>query len=535
MGATGASRSSNSANGGTPGVGATGNPVDYELVSIIELIKWATRPSVLLRMTRKSIAWRERKIHQRAAKYGVPATFAVWWSKRMADQGIVWKLFRRSIWLQSKTMIEVLDQWARREKTNRPKRHSPEALTRASDNALGEPVPVPPGDREQILVVVHETSRTGAPILAWNIVERLAKQYDVVTIRLGDGPLTPEFEAISSEVVTWNPNRLSKPHAVFKRRKFKYAIINSCESRDLIDFCNNYSIPTVFLMHEFASYVYAIDSLCTAFDNATEIVFSAPVIEQDAKKAHPALLQRAVHILPQGRCTVPSSYSRQPVIPEVLDELSRVKKAKNLFVVLGAGSVEFRKGVDLFLETASTVQRELYSRDVQFVWIGKGYNPERDKQYSVYLKEQMLRSNFRLQPLFLGELGDLDPIYAIADVLLLSSRLDPLPNVSIDAACLGLPIVCFENASGMADILRQDAITSTAVVNYSDTAAAAGVIKALASDEFERQRMSHAVRCLAERTFDMENYVACLDEIGKSATQPNNKQNEAITPSLLQA
>jgi len=37
-------------------------------------------------------------------------------------------------------------------------------------------------DRETVLVIAHEASRTGAPILAWNLVKRLKIQYNVVVL-----------------------------------------------------------------------------------------------------------------------------------------------------------------------------------------------------------------------------------------------------------------------------------------------------------------------------------------------------------------
>ena len=90
--------------------------------------------------------------------------------------------------------------------------------------------------RENVIVTVHETSRTGAPILGWNIALRLAERYNVYTIRLGDGALTPQFEALSVEV--YGPFNRARLHPLdvelglwplFARRVFKYAIINSIE------------------------------------------------------------------------------------------------------------------------------------------------------------------------------------------------------------------------------------------------------------------------------------------------------------------
>lgn len=48
--------------------------------------------------------------------------------------------------------------------------------------------------RETVMIVSHEASRSGAPILALNLVERLASRYNVVALLLGHGPLLDAFE-----------------------------------------------------------------------------------------------------------------------------------------------------------------------------------------------------------------------------------------------------------------------------------------------------------------------------------------------------
>ena len=80
----------------------------------------------------------------------------------------------------------------------------------------------------------------------------------------------------------------------------------------------------------------------------------------------------------------------------------------------------------------------------------------RDSAYSSYLAEQIERSGLEGKVDIIDELPDLQPAYLNCDLFLLSSRLDPMPNVAIDAAIHGLPIVCFENASGIASLLKKD-------------------------------------------------------------------------------
>jgi glycosyltransferase involved in cell wall biosynthesis len=374
--------------------------------------------------------------------------------------------------------------------------------------------------RENVIVVVHETSRSGAPILGWNIVRHLAARYNVFTILLGDGPLTPEFEALSAETYGPFPPSQCAPadiayglRPLFAHRAFRYAIVNSSGSRHFVEVCARQGVPTVFLLHEFGTYVQPIAELRTAFDWATEIVFPAPMVARSSETVHPALKDRRIRILPQGMSVMPCG---QPLPEPVALETLAQARASGTFLVIGAGSVEFRKGVDLFLAAASAARRASATRSVHFLWVGHGYNPTTDMGYSVYLHEQIQRSGLNGHVTFLTEVSDLEPVYALADALLLSSRLDPLPNVSIDAACRGIPVICFRDASGMADLMLGDPLTAMGVVPHLDAEAAGRVIAHLAADETLRSAMAQATARLARDLFDMERYVGQLDALGRA-------------------
>ena len=119
----------------------------------------------------------------------------------------------------------------------------------------------------------------------------------------------------------------------------------------------------------------------------------------------------------------------------------------------------------------------------------------------------------------LDEVSDLEPAYAMADLFYLPSRLDPLPNVTIDAAMRGLPVVCFEGASGTAEILQRDATVRHTVVPYLDLEAAARRIVELMENQELRMRIGEATRALARATFDMDLYVAKIDDVGAQAIE----------------
>jgi hypothetical protein len=184
---------------------------------------------------------------------------------------------------------------------------------------------------------------------------------------------------------------------------------------------------------------------------------------------------------------------------------------------LGGGAIQFRKGVDLFLSCAAAVRALKPKRPVRFVWIGHGYDPVNDVNYSSYLAEQMERSDLKDMVSLVDEVTDLEPAYAMADVFLLSSRLDPLPNVTIDATLHGLPVVCFEGGSGIAPLLASDDILRTCVVPYLDVHAAARIIAGFADNEDQRASIGQATRRFSETMFDMGNYVKQIDKLGRQS------------------
>ena len=116
------------------------------------------------------------------------------------------------------------------------------------------------------------------------------------------------------------------------------------------------------MIHEFASYTRPRDGFREALLWSGEVVFSAKVTMENAVAEYPELGDRSVHILPQGRCLLPlEGFSDEQCQAESvrIRRLIRPKGiAEDAVIVLGAGFVHLRKGVDLFIECAARVLRE---------------------------------------------------------------------------------------------------------------------------------------------------------------------------------
>ena len=374
----------------------------------------------------------------------------------------------------------------------------------------------------------HEASRTGAPVLALTVAQNLCTRYNVITILLRGGDLVESFARISSHLILLedsdrDPIDTNTPsNSILPKHPVRYAIVSSIESWLMLHVLGRAFIPTVNLIHEFSSYTRPLRAVRESLGWTTELVFSTNATANSFRAEHPALLKRRIHVLPQGRCTLPSPAPNVDVDAEHehLRAAMRPPGYENALVVLGAGFIHIRKGIDLFIASAMAAAKlGGKRRQIRFAWIGGGFDPNSDMGYSVYLAEQLARSGLDGHVVLLEPVRDLEPAYALADVFYLSSRLDPMPNVTIEAAMHGLPVICFEGASGIAEVLKRDATTAQTVVPHLDTHAAARCIVELAKDKGLRERIGAATRSVAEATFDMDRYIDEIDEIGGLAAQ----------------
>ena len=379
-------------------------------------------------------------------------------------------------------------------------------------------------DRETVVVAVHDAARSGAPILAWNIVVELQKRYNVVALLKRGGAIEQAFHDSAAAVVCLPddfPLGADNIEAVVDRvvRVYspKYVIANSVETRHFVRDFEERGVPVVVLVHEFSSYFRPSGTLASLFESASQIVFPAQIVAESAIKDYKILKTRGFSILAQGATERPLIANQSAKIaPTEADGMRpQLKDGKDSLLVVGIGTVEFRKGVDIFLSTAALVRRAMPDRQVKFAWAGKCL--PHDTLYQEFLKEQVQRSGLDDAFVFLGEIDDVEAVYAQADILFLPSRLDPLPNAAIDAAFEDIPVICFDQASGIAEILKEIEDTKDLVVPHLDADAAAQLICNLARDPARLASLSKSIRALAEARFDMPRYIDAIDQLGRKS------------------
>jgi UDP-glucose:(heptosyl)LPS alpha-1,3-glucosyltransferase len=163
--------------------------------------------------------------------------------------------------------------------------------------------------------------------------------------------------------------------------------------------------------------------------------------------------------------------------------------------LLFAGSGWERKGLRFAIE-AFELSRD---RKLRLLVAGRGdassYKPKR------FFTEEPVR--------FLGEIGDLRPIYAAADVFILPSIYDPFSNACLEALASGLPVITTRD-NGFSEII-EDGVHGTIVDLPNNVSALRDAIR-FWSDE---SRRDSARSTNAERSarFDISKNVAATLEI----------------------
>ena len=420
----------------------------------------------------------------------------------------------------AKTDIGLLIHYARYGKAEgRPALFDPESHLRTGGRAYD-------ATRRTVLLVCHEASRTGAPILAWNLARRLNRDYNLVIAMLHpEGDLLDLFVAEccvlvgpfrNSHLVWFYMSRLGR--YLDEKFAFDFAIANSIETQPMLIGLAAARIPTVTLVHEFPNSDAAAARMQSGMMLSTQVVFDAASQHRSALQCWPGITTRNQSVFHQGASEVPADPSK--AVPNGTFEAQRrpsvadaVRGTGGRPVVLGLGTISMRKGVDLFVSCAQAAVRRLGPGQVRFVWIGHVPQPHPEKYFMDWLGDQVKRSGLSDSIVFLDPVDDLEGAYAAADVVMISSRLDPFPNVAMDAALAGVPVICFSEANGFADYLAQDPRTASLAVPYLDTDAAGAAIADLLQDRTLRTNVGEALRERSRQDFPMERYMARLDPV----------------------
>jgi len=304
-----------------------------------------------------------------------------------------------------------------------------------------------------ILIGVHESTTTGAPIVGLELALEMKAEYNVVFVTLGEGPLLEiarkQFPVVIVGSLSDEDNRFFVD-LIERQYPIEDAIFSSSACVSFIRPLASLDCRITCLVHEFLEYMIYTRSIIYVCDL---LIFSSKQLLKSWQYMLDDLDREpsTVMVLPQ-----PASPGNQRKMSR--EEARRaITEATGLdlegaVLVLGAGLVQIRKGTDIFLQIGNQLQRE--KGKFVSIWIGQQAS-EFDINFGVWFHAQIEQSRDSSGALAV-HFEPAGPLYPVlmdaADVFLVTSRLDPLPNVALDAAARGVPVIAFAGATGLADI-----------------------------------------------------------------------------------
>jgi glycosyltransferase involved in cell wall biosynthesis len=386
-------------------------------------------------------------------------------------------------------------------------------------------------DRPNLMIFLHEASRTGAPLLGLALAQELASNHNVF-VWAGSGGVLDEDIMEAACLVGHGFAGPLDCEFVLRDLLVDYAvdavIANSVETSPVHAAILACDLPSVGLIHEFASYSRPMGKITDAVARLDRCVVPAELVKGSAlQEIYTICGSRAKNLVVRPQGHLPESlWSSRFALDD--DDGMRAQMQRRLSghrVVLGAGFVHIRKGLDLFVETARWT-KELSSEPVHFLWIGDGWAPNTDFTYSLWIQDSLERWGLTDDVTIIEAQNTIDWAFELADVFLLSSRLDPFPNVAVDAMAANVPVVCFDGTTGIAEFIA-DTGAAGAVVPYLDArAAAAAVVDRLGPDTGSVRNEQ-----IVEARLDFRRYVRAIEaeiELAKQDVASRRRQVEAL-------
>lgn len=170
-------------------------------------------------------------------------------------------------------------------------------------------------------------------------------------------------------------------------------------------------------------------------------------------------------------------------------------------IIMHIGSFTPEKNHDGLLDAFDRVRETM--PDVHLVLVGDG---PLAAEIGIRARESAWRTSIHM----LGNRPDADRIVAAADLLVLTSRIEGIPGVVLEAAAQGIPAVATD-VGGMREAI-QDGVTGRMVPEGDMTAVALATIDLLRSDETRRE-MGSAARARMVAEFEIERVCARYEDL----------------------
>lgn len=314
---------------------------------------------------------------------------------------------------------------------------------------------------KKIIFISNNASRTGAPyvlllFLKWLKKENKNIEIDIVFLEGGD--LLDDFKKVANVCYNYSDILIKQ---TFIKRLYSYALRkvnkNSTRKNRYIKNIANQRYDVIYA-NTIATISFAtfLKKYC---NNQPKLIAHIHELNTTIKaylpnfKEHIPFIDMFISVSQVVVDHLSSEWDVNPLINHLVYAFSdkEVQKGviqKKIFEVGASGLVNSRKGDDLFIQVANYLKIHCPDIKIKFIWVGQIYNKEKNN-----IEADLEKANLKEIVFFVGEQSKPENYYQNFDVFLMTSREDPFPLVCIEVGKLGIPIICFEKATGTAEVL----------------------------------------------------------------------------------
>ncbi len=303
----------------------------------------------------------------------------------------------------------------------------------------------------KILIISHDASRTGAPILLLNLAKLILKfkDHEVEFLLKNGGDLTSDFCSIAP---TYFIKKSNKKRIFLNFLKGKKSILKDklfLNNFDLIisnTITNGEILETIgqFFSGKIISYIHELEIASKAFSNETSIL---KLIKNSNSFWVPSSIVNDFLInkwnISQDKIFTMPYYIPNDKTKKILD-----RKPKKEFIIGACGTIDWRKGADLFIIIANQLFIKNPNASIIFKWAGALPGLGLDR-----LNYELSKCNLTNKVFFEFASPNLNKFYETIDLFLLPSREDPYPLVILEAAKNNVPSICFDSVCGSKDFI----------------------------------------------------------------------------------
>lgn len=308
----------------------------------------------------------------------------------------------------------------------------------------------------KILLISHELSRTGAPLLFMELAMTLQKAgYQLSVISPSEGPLSADYRqaGIPVEII---PSALDDARLILSSIvKCDFVMVNTIVCWRLIYAAHAMGKKVIWFIHEGRLGQALINEnvgMQQAFKTVDFIFFPARLVEKLYEKYLPGknyqVLPYAIQVptINQQKCKVIDGVS------VVTQQKCKVKENTSgaILNLVNIASIEHRKGQDILLEAFEKLP-QFINKEIHLYLIGKAMDRSEPAYIRMIRAKAKKMSNIHL----LGEMdrADVRGFLNSCDGLIMTSRDEALPVTILEAMALGKPVLSTA-VGGIAEVIR---------------------------------------------------------------------------------